>query len=358
MGIGDYEPEPVALPEPRHFLSRVFSQMRAAHAAKASLSLILASHVARAQSATPAPRPAPTAETTAKPAPTPTPTGSATAPATSGVAEGYPSAPTPGPASAQPSPPVVPQAGTAWDYPQPPPSPYYLGYPPVPPAGTDSGKLPVKEREPLVSRAEVGGTLSEGLDATNAGTRAGGFYGSGSYRFAKDFLVTGRYAFSAGHVTERLPGNKGGQFGVPDDVDVLETRHAFDLQVGYLLRVAEGPIQIWATPLIGPRLSFFVNDVATRTAFEAEFGGRAGVWSGEKLELSVLLAYAPAIAKTHDLADVQGPILSELRFGAGANVRLDGPLGMSLAYEGDVVTLDHQTLTSHGLFLGFSYALE
>jgi hypothetical protein len=243
------------------------------------------------------------------------------------------------------------------------PPPTYVGYPsyPSPPIAVDTGadaRRRLSERRALVSRAEIGGILSQGLDATDAATHAGGFYASGSHMFARDFVFVGRYMFAAGQTTERLPGNKGGQFGVPNDVDVLESRHAIDLAVGYVGRITEGPIRFWAMPLLGPRLAFFVNDVAPRTAFEAEFGGRAGIWGGDKFEMSVLLAYAPALAKNHDIADVQGPLLSEFRFGAGTNVRVVGPLGFSLAYEGDVVTLSHQKLSSHGLFTGLSYAFE
>lgn len=213
------------------------------------------------------------------------------------------------------------------------------------------------ERAVLVSRLEAGGMALAGLDATDAALRQGGFYGSGTYRFASDVVLQGRYSFASGHVIERLPGNQGGRFGVPNDVDVLESRHAFDLTIGYAFH-GTGPLRAFAIPFLGPRVPLLLNSVAARWAFEGEFGARVGVWSTDVFEASALLAYAPALAKEKDLPDVQGGILSELRFGAGVNVRAAGPLGLSLGYEGNVVTLAHQRVSSHGLLAGLSYSLE
>ena len=242
------------------------------------------------------------------------------------------------------------------------PGPFLLGYAPQPGPLTAPDMLSEQrkrevERKVLLSRAEMGGLLAQGLDATDAPTRQGGFYGGATHVFKSRFLLTGRYVFSSGYVETRFPGNQAGRFGVPNDVDVLESRHAFDAAIGYVVNT-QGPIRVFATPLLGPRVLWLVNDAAPRWAFEAEFGARAGVFASDTFEASVLLAYAPAIAKANDLADVQGPILSELRFGVGTNIRAAGPLGVSLGYEGDVVTLEHQRISSHGLSVGLSYAFE
>jgi len=213
------------------------------------------------------------------------------------------------------------------------------------------------EHSPL-ARLEAGGTMGQGLDATDSATRSGGFYAGGIYPIAKDFVFTGLYSFSSGHVVERLPGNRLGQFAVPNDVDVLETRHAIGFDVGYVGRLQGGPLAPFLMPLLGPRAAFFVNDVAPRWAFDVDLGLRAGVWVDDAFEASTFIAYDPALAKASDLPDVQGSVLSELRFGLGAHFRTTGPIGASFGYVGDIVTLEHQKLSSHSLFLGLSYALD
>jgi hypothetical protein len=212
-------------------------------------------------------------------------------------------------------------------------------------------------RRPEQGRIEAGGILGQGLDAADSPTRLGGFYAGGRHRLGGDVELGGRYDFASGHVTARIPGNRGGQFGVPNDVDVLETRHLIDVSLGYRLRPSRGVLRPFALPFLGPRFAVLVNDVAPRFAFEGQFGALAGV-SGDALEASALLAYAPAIAKTHDGRDVFGPIEGELRFGARAVATIDRPLGLSIAYEGDVFVLEHQRTTAHELLVGLTYAIE
>ncbi|HVU03714.1 MAG TPA: hypothetical protein VHE30_18270 [Polyangiaceae bacterium] len=228
-----------------------------------------------------------------------------------------------------------------------------------PPVGPDheSEKRHESERTVPVSRIEAGGTLAQGLDATDAPIRQGGFHLGGAYRIAEDFVLMGRYSFSSGHVVERLPGNRLGEFGVPNDVDVLESRHVFDLGFGYVLHT-EGPIRLFGVPFLGPRIPVLKNDVAPRWAFEAEFGARAGVFASDSFEASAMIAYAPALAKAKGLADVYGPILGELRFGANTAVRSGGPFFLTLGYEGDVLVLSHQKVTAHGLSAGLAYSFE
>lgn len=200
--------------------------------------------------------------------------------------------------------------------------------------------------------------MSQGLDATDASTRGGGFYASGMYPVANDFVFTGRYWLSSQRVVERLPGNRLGQFGVPNDHEVAELRHSVGFDVGYVGRLGGGSEKFWLMPLIGPRVAVFANDEATRWAFQADLALRAGVWVADAFEAAAFIAYDPALAKAHDLNDIYGPILSELRFGTGAYFRSSGAAGISIAYEGDVVTLEHQRISSHAILFGLSYALE
>lgn len=230
--------------------------------------------------------------------------------------------------------------------------PYLPGYP-----RPDSvPRAPEREISPL-ARLEAGGSLSQGLDATDGSTRSGGLYAGAMYPASRDFVFTGKYAVSSGHVVERLPGNRIGSFGVPNDVDVLETRHAFGFDVGYVGRLTDGPLRAFVMPLVGPRVVVFKNDVAPRWAFDADLGLRAGVWVSDALEASTFFAVDPSIAKESDVPDVQGTVLNELRFGAGTHFRTKGPIGVAIGYEGDVVVLEHQKLSAHSLVLGLSYAL-
>lgn len=221
----------------------------------------------------------------------------------------------------------------------------------------DAARTSEPERSPL-ARLEAGGTIGQGLDATDSATRSGGFYAGGIYPIAKDLVVTGRYTFSSGHVIERLPGNRLGQFAVPNDVDVLEMRHAIGFDVGYVGRLGDGPLRPFLMPLLGPRVAFFVNEVAPRWALDVDLALRAGVWVSDAFEATTFVAYDPSLAKASDVPDVQGSVLGELRFGAGVHFRTKGPIGASFGYEGDVVTLEHQRLSSHSLLLGLSYALN
>jgi len=227
-----------------------------------------------------------------------------------------------------------------------------------PPVTADAGRHPGSKPRDFLSRLEIGGLLGAGLDATDSPTRLGGFYLEGGHRIARDFVLSAHYGFASGHVVARLPGNRSGQFGAPNDVDVLQTSHVVDVSFGYVAELRAGPVRLWGMPFIGPRLSFLVNDVAPRSAFEGEMGARAGVWASDTLEASAFVAYAPALAKNHDVPDVYGALLSDFRFGATARARLGEPLGLSVGYEGDVVTLQHQRQTSHALVLGICWFLE
>lgn len=213
----------------------------------------------------------------------------------------------------------------------------------------------VETKRALVQRVEVGGFVSGGLDATDSATRAGGFYGKGAYLATEDIAILGRYSFGSGHVVERLPGNRLGQFGVPNDADVLESRHVFEIGGSYVARLSEGEVRFFALPYLGPRLAFFVNDIAPRWAFEADLALRVGAWVGDSFEASAFFAYDPAIAKATGLADVYGAVLSEMRFGAGATFRTSGPVGVSFGYEGATLTLEHALVSTHSLQLGVNY---
>jgi len=278
------------------------------------------------------------------------PTGSSTAPPEGSPkaedgADGGTAAPVPPPSAAPVMAPVAP---------------YYAPAYPVPPPGLDEGEAAKKraaEHTVIVSHVSASGLLAQGLDATDAPVRQGGFSLGVSHRVAQDFVFSGRYSFASGHVAERLPGNSGGRFGVPNDVDVLESRHVFDVTFGYVLH-SDGPIRFFGVPFLGPRVPVLVNSVATRWAFEAEFGGRAGVWASDSFEGAAFIAYAPALAKAKGLADVQGSLLGELRFGATTAARAGGPFFLTFGYEGDVFILSHEKITSHGLLAGVSYALE
>lgn len=223
----------------------------------------------------------------------------------------------------------------------------------------DTGKVApaagVETKRALVQRVEVGGTVSSGLDTTDSATRSGGFYGRGAYLVAEDIAIMGRYSFASGHVIERLPGNRLGQFGVPNDVDVLESRHVLEIGGSYVARLTEGEVRFFALPYLGPRLALFVNDVAPRWAFEADLALRAGAWVGDGFEASAFVAYSPAIAKATDLADVYGGVLSETRFGVDTSFRTIGPFGIALGYEGTTLTLEHAHVSTHSLRLGVNY---
>jgi hypothetical protein len=162
---------------------------------------------------------------------------------------------------------------------------------------------------------------------------------------------------ATGTVVERLPGSQIDAFGAPNDVRVTQTRHVMNVALGYLLKTGDGPQRFWALPFLGPRLLVIGDDVAPRTAFEAELGARAGVWSGDAFEASAWIAWAPALAKSHP-GDVYGAVLAELDFGAGTAIALTGPFGITLGYEGNVVTLAHQKLSHHQLLTGLSYAFQ
>jgi hypothetical protein len=290
----------------------------------------------------------------ADPGVAPPPTGSAVAP--DATLPSYAGAP-----SGTPSP-TAPVSGGGAQAPLPPPAyvaPAYAPQPSTPYGVPDAGaerKSGAETRAVLLSRLEAGGRLAHGLDATDAPLQQGGFYGGGNTLIAKDFALMGRYTFASGHVVERLPGNQAGRFGVPNDVDVLESRHVFDVTIGYVAH-GEGAVRPFVIPFVGPRVPVLVNSVAPRWALEAELGGRAGVWSSDTFEASALFAYAPALAKATGIPDVQGSILGELRFGAETMFRAAGPLGIMLGYEGDVVLLEHQKVSTHALSIGLSHAL-
>lgn len=207
--------------------------------------------------------------------------------------------------------------------------------------------------------AEAGGIWSQGLDATDAATRQGGVFAGGTYSINEQLRLFGRYAFASGTVVERLPGSGIDGFGSPNDVRVLQSRHAVDVALGYWVESGKGRQKFWGLPFLGPRLLVLVDDAAPRTAFEAELGGRAGVWASDNFEASAFIAWAPALAKTSNPGDVYGKVLSELRFGAGTALALaGGPFGVTLGYEGDVVTLAHQKLSYHQVLMGLTYAFE
>lgn len=226
---------------------------------------------------------------------------------------------------------------------------------PVPPDRTRP-TIPVVEKErPLVKRLEVGGFVSGGLDATDGATRFGGFYGKAAWLVAPRIAILGRYQFGSGHVVERFPGSAFGQFNVPNQTEVLESRHAFEAGASYVARLTKGEVRLFAMPYLGPRVALFVNDYAPRWAFEADIALRVGAWAGDDFEASAFFAYDPAIAKAQGVADVQGTVLTEMRFGASASTRLSGPLGASFGYEGTTINLEHGKVSTHALVLGVNY---
>ncbi len=235
-------------------------------------------------------------------------------------------------------------------------------YPPAgPPYGApygDAGPRPVA-RSPAAGHVGASGVWSQGLDSTDSATRQGGFVLEGGALIAKQVPIDAHYAFASGHVMERLPGSRFGAFGVPNDVDQLQSRHAFDVTAGYLWRITEGRERVWAVPYLGPRALVLVDKVSPQWAMEAELGARLGLWSGDEIEASAFFAFDPAFARSSDPASVYGRIASELRFGAGFTIHpAGGALGARLGYEGDVVSLEHEKLTYHQLLAGLVYSFE
>jgi hypothetical protein len=232
--------------------------------------------------------------------------------------------------------------------------------PPAPrPEGPDSGRAhSVISRLEARAVAEVGGVWSQGLDATDASTRAGGAFAAGTYSINEQLRLLGRYLFATGTIVERLPGSRIDAFGAPNEVRVTQSRHVMNAALGYLVKSKDGRERFWALPFLGPRLLVLGDDVAPRTAFEVALGARAGIWSGDTLEASAWIAWAPALAKTSNPGDVYGAVLAELDFGAGAAIALSGPFGLTLGYEGNVVTLAHQKLSHHQVLTGLSYAFQ
>jgi hypothetical protein len=318
---------------------------------------------ALAETAGPSAPPAPANSAAAAPggsaAPQTNPSASASsAPATSAASATLPDT-NPPPAAA---PPATAPIATAPAPPAtaPPPVAPQPAYPPGPPAPpfADAGRAQ-KFHAPPMAYATAGGVLSQGLDTTDRATRQGGFYLGGEYVIDKIVPIDAEYAFASGDVTERLPGSSFGAFGVPNDVRQLQSRHAFDVTAGYLWRITQGRERVYAVPYLGPRALFLVDPVSPEWAMEAEFGARVGVWSGNDIGADAFLAFAPAFARTSAPASVYGKIASELRFGAGFTLHPgDSALGARVAYEGDVVSLQHEKLTYHQLLAGLVYSFE
>jgi hypothetical protein len=230
---------------------------------------------------------------------------------------------------------------------------------PVP--ASDVKERPASPKRPLLqahASAEAGGLWSQGLDATDAATRQGGFYAGGSYSINEQLKLFGRYTFASGTVVERLSGTRFDTFGEPNDVRTLQSRHALDLSVGYLLATGLAQQRVWALPFLGPRLLVLDDSVAPRTAFDAELGARVGIWSGDSFEASAFFAWAPALAKTKNPGDIYGRVLAEMRFGVATAIAFAGPFGFTVGYEGDVVTLAYQRLSYHQALTGLTYAFE
>lgn len=287
------------------------------------------------------------------PPPPPSPAASAT---TATTATERPATATEQPATAPATAPVQQQPV----YPQPvyPQQPYY---PPQPHYGAPYGDAGRKEepRSPATGYVGAGGVLSQGLDTTNSATRQGGFYLGGGYLVQKIVPIDAHYSFASGHVMERLPGSRFGTFGAPNDVEQLQSRHAFDVTAGYLWRITEGHERVYAVPYLGPRALFLVDKVSPLWAMEAELGARVGLWSGDEIAAEAFLSFDPAFARTSDPGTVYGKIQSELRFGAGFTLHpTGGALGARLAYEGDVVSLENEKLTFHQLLAGLVYSFE
>lgn len=301
----------------------------------------------------PAPTGSASAGTGAATATTTAPVDSA-APAGSGSASTPSSSSAPAGSASQPAYPVPAYQAPAFAANAPSASPLL----PPPPSGSDSGtRTSVVSPAHARAIAEAGGIWSQGLDATDSATRQGGFYAGGLYSIHERIKLFGRYSFASGSVVERLPGSGIDGFGSPNDVRVLQSRHAAEIAVGYSVETGPSRQRFWALPFVGPRLLVLADDAAPRTAFEAQLGARAGVRAGDAFEAGAFLAWSPALAK-NDPGDVYGNVLAELRFGAGAELAVAGPFGITLGYEGDVITLAHQRLSYHQVLTGLTYAFE
>lgn len=196
---------------------------------------------------------------------------------------------------------------------------------------------------------EAGGLAAQGLDATNAGLREGGGYAGAAYWLGGVAPIFARYSAAEGQVVDRIARPGGGP---AQDVAQSVLRHTAELGIGYRLDFTKTTVRPWIMPFLGPRALFLVDDVAPLWAFELGGGGRLGVTVRDAFELSALVAFDGAVARTDAPRTVYGAPKSELRFGGDLAVWPGGPFALTLAYEGNVVALDHEKMTFHQALAG------
>ncbi len=211
------------------------------------------------------------------------------------------------------------------------------------------------EYKPTKATLEAGGMGVAGVDATGTGTGGGGGYAGASYWIAGKVPIFARYTVSASTIIDRMARPAG---GTPIDTPETAVRHTIDLGIGYKLDLTHGDGVLWVLPHIGPRMMILADSLAPLWAFELGGGLRAGVTVRHKFELSGLIAYDYALAKTDSGLTVYGAPLGELRFGGEVAVHPTEPFALTLGYEGIQLSLDHKAMYFHQILGGVAVRFD
>jgi hypothetical protein len=222
-------------------------------------------------------------------------------------------------------------------------------------AFADDKPAPETQNRPTKATLEGGGIAVQGVDATGTGTSGGGGYVGAAYWFGGRAPLFARYTVSASTIIDRV-GRPAG--GTPIDTPETAVRHTVDLGIGYRLDLTHGDGVVWLLPHLGPRAMFLVDSLAPLWAIELGGGLRAGITVRSKFELSGLIAYDVAVAKTDAPATVYGAPLGELRFGGEIKVTPTEPFALTLGYEGILLSLDHQQMSFHQILGGVAVRFD
>ena len=205
---------------------------------------------------------------------------------------------------------------------------------------------------------EAGGLVSAGLDATDAATRQGGAYVGAAWWIKPRLPLALRYTVASGDVTERLPLPSPAGGSPTLDRSTRQTRQSFDLSIAWRFDLNEGRDVFYLAPSVGPRATWLTDDVSPVWALEGQALLRLGVGAARAWDVHSFVGYGRALAHTSSATSVYGALVAETRFGATASVWAAPALALTLGYEGDVATLDHQSLTYHQLLVGLSRSFD
>lgn len=232
---------------------------------------------------------------------------------------------------------------------------------PAPAASADSPTTPATT--PASAPAprwaiEAGGLVSAGLDATDATTRQGGAYAGATVWATPRVPIALRYTVASGFVTDRVAAPSPDGSSPVLDARSRQTRQSFDLGVAWRFDLTEGREIVYVAPSVGPRATWLTDAVSPLWTFEGEGLLTLGVRAPRAWDARAFAGYARSLARASSPPSIHGALVAESRFGATVSTFASPNFAVSLGYEGDVVTLEHQSLTYHQLLLGLSRTFD